>query len=127
MDDGTKQALKDYGSLFAYLIPCSIVVAFVNLLLVPRFERISQEFGTVPPGPLELMISSFRFFFDHFWVVVPLLLLPVILAEIFWAFWRSRRGLILSSLKWLMVFSVMVALVALGTSALALIPFATKP
>lgn len=127
MNHRTKRALKEYGSLLAYLIPCSVIVVFVNIFLVPRFERIAEEFGAETPGPLGIMISGFRFFFDNFYLVIPFLLLPIVLAEIFSGFWRSKRNIFFSVLKWIFVFSIMIALVALGTSALALIPFATKP
>jgi len=127
MDEGTKRALKEYGSLLAYLIPCTIIVIFVNIILFPRFERIAQEVGAEIPGPLRMMISAFRFFFDNFWVVGPIPLLPIVFAEVLSGFWRSNRGIFFGVLKWLFVFSTMVALTALVTSAFALIPFAIKP
>jgi len=127
MDDGTKRTFKEYGSMLAYVIPCSIIVAFVNIILVPRFEWITQEVGAEIPAPLGMMITAFRFFFDNFWFVGPVLLLPIVFAEVFSRFWRSRRGIFFSVLKWLFVFSTMIALTALVTSAFALIPFATKP
>jgi type II secretory pathway component PulF len=122
MNPQANRAFKDYASLLAYLIPCSIVIGFANFILIPRFERVAEAFGADIPATLATLIHGVQFFFDHFWLVLAIVLLLVIAAEFYSGFWRARRRILLGILQWLVVFSTMIALAILGTSALALQP-----
>lgn len=121
--------VKDYGSFLLYAIPCTVTVVFSSMVLVPRFEQLLEVSNSNKELPtiLSVMVGAFRFFFDYFYLTVPPLFLALGWLEVSSSRWRSVRHLVLPAISLLFVFSTILALVVLATSALAIIPIPKSP
>ena len=71
-------------------------------------------------GPLRGLVSSYDFFFGNFYIILLCGTVLVIVAELTTKWWPRRRRVLLGLFAWLFNFVVLVALLLLGTIALAL-------
>jgi type II secretory pathway component PulF len=125
-EDGTKQALRDYGGFLLYFAPCLFVLAFTNVILVPRFEMVMAKPEEDFPAVLSTMISTFRYFVQYFFFVVPALIIGIVFAEVFSRRWRAFRSIFFSAARFLIVLSTLIVLLILATTTLVLVPMVLK-
>jgi len=118
--------LKDYGGFLLYLIPCLVVVAFTNAFLFPRFEMLMAGYQPEEkiPSVLTNVVAIFRFFFDYFFIVVPVVVGALVLAEYKSKKWKEKRRPVLSIFRFVIVFYTMIAMMILATASLAMVPVA---
>lgn len=121
MNQPGRSTISEYGGLVAYLVPCSLVTVFAHVVLVPRFERLVEDFNAGIPPVLQGIITAIRFGLDHFWILVAVPVVVAVVGETCWPWWRTRRGVVFSVVKWLLVVTTMAGTVALATAALALV------
>jgi len=124
MSDNESNALKDYAKFAIYFLPCLGAVAFTSTFLVPRFEMLltsARPDGDLPPV-LSTLIGTFEFFICYFYFVIPPLILAFIFAELRSGTWKRFRGRVLGTLRFIFVFSTLLALLILATTSLAFLP-----
>ena len=114
--------LRDYLRFLLWVWPALLASAFSHVLLVPRMGKLLEAAAVEieEMGPLRGLVSSYDFFFGNFYIILLCGTVLVIVAELTTKWWPRRRRVLLGLFAWLFNFVVLVALLLLGTIALAL-------
>lgn len=81
-----KSALVYPTMLFVLII---VVSLFINLFVLPKFEKTLTQFGGEMPALTVAIMSVSRFLQDYFFIILPAFALLVLLM---WLFFRTARG-----------------------------------
>ena len=126
---------RDYGSFVVWMAPLLFAVVFANIFLIPKVEKYLDE-SQLPIAEgsflqncvsfLMFFVQIYRFVAGSFWIVIPVAIGLIVLAEFRFNGWQKHREKILRTGNFLLMLIVITCLLLMSIVLIAVAPTLPK-